>query len=153
MTSLLEASGTNSDRSTAMFMLCMSNGQLKHQRQRKAPMFNWLKKTNASGTDFTGFNSREKAEAATRRGVLVPMMLMPEEFGGSADGGNVVFVPAFAAEMKTRIDVGTVFPLALNGKITQYSAYPTYKGESFVPSSITVHAHQPSDFTATIEIW
>lgn len=116
-------------------------------------MFDWFKKKKSAGPDFSSLNSREKAEAAARQGDLAPMLLMPEEFGGEPIGPNLVFVPAWAAEQKHRIDVGTVLPLAESGKISKYSAQPSYKGDSFIPSSITVRAYEPGDFTATIEIW
>lgn len=116
-------------------------------------MFDWLKKKQVAGPDFSALSSREKAEAAAQRGELVPMLLMPEEFGGDPIGPNQVLVPAWAAEQKERIDMGTILPLAQGGKISKYSAEPAHKGDSFVPSSITVRAHDPGDFTATIEIW
>lgn len=115
-------------------------------------MFDWLKK-KSSGPDFSSLDSREKAEAAARQGDLVPMLLMPEEFGGEPIGLNVVFVPAWAAEQKRRIDMGTILPLGESGKISKYTAQPAYKGNSFIPSSITVRAYEPGEFTATIEIW
>ncbi|WP_199671382.1 hypothetical protein [Salinisphaera sp. Q1T1-3] len=116
-------------------------------------MFDWLKKKNSAGPDFSSLDSREKAEAAARQGDLSPMLLMPEEFGGEPIGPNLVFVPAWAAEQKRRVDVGTILPLAESGKISRYSAQPAYKGDSFIPSSITVCAHDPGDFSETIEIW
>lgn len=81
------------------------------------------------------------------------MPLMPEQFGGPAEGMNVVFVPAWAAELKQRIDLDTILPLAQQGNITQYAAEPRYKVNSFVPSSVVIRAHNPGDFTATVEIW
>lgn len=116
-------------------------------------MFDWLKKKQAVGPDFSALNSREKVEEAAQRGELVPMLLMPEEFGGEPIGPNLVFVPAWAAEQKERVDMGTILPLAQEEKISKYSAEPAYKGDSFVPSSITVRAHDPGDFTATINVW
>ncbi|GAB3390347.1 hypothetical protein [Lysobacter fragariae] len=116
-------------------------------------MFDWFKKKKLAGPDFSSLNSREKAEAAARQGELVPMLLMPEEFGGEPIDLNVVFVPAWAAEQKNRIDMGTILPLGQSGKISKYSAQPSYKGDSFIPSSVTVRAYEPGDFTATIEIW
>lgn len=116
-------------------------------------MFDWFKKKQAAGPDFSALNSREKVEAAAQQGELVPMLLMPEEFGGDPVGLNLVFVPAWVAEQKQRIDMGTILPLAQEEKISKYSAEPAYKGDSFVPSSITVRAHDPGDFAATIEIW
>jgi len=115
-------------------------------------MFNWLKsKTN--GPDFSHVDSRNKVETAAREGTLVPMLLLPGALGGTPDEPNLVFVPAWAAEQKEHIDVGTVLPLAQEGKITKYSAEPAYKGKSFVPSAVTIRAHTPADFTATINIW
>lgn len=116
-------------------------------------MFDWFKKKQPVGPDFSSLNSREKVEAASRQGDLAPMLLMPEEFGGESIAPNLVFVPAWAAEQKRRMDIGTILPLAQSGKISKYSAQPAYKGESFVPSSIAIRAHEPGDFSATIEIW
>lgn len=118
-------------------------------------MFDWFKKAKekSAGPDFSSLNSREKVAAAAQHGDLVPMLLMPEEFGGPPGGLNVVFVPAWVAEQKHRIDMGIILPLGEKGAISKYSAQPAYKGDSFVPSSITVRAHEPGDYTATIEIW
>jgi hypothetical protein len=115
-------------------------------------MLSWFKKRHA-GPDFSALDSREKVQAAAADGRLVPMLLMPEVFGGPAVGVNVVFVPPWVAEQKQRIDVGTLMPLAQQGKFTKYSAEPRYKGSSFVPSSVVIRAHDPGDFTATVEIW
>jgi hypothetical protein len=115
-------------------------------------MLGWFRKRQA-GPDFSTLDSREKVQAAVADGRLVPMLLMPEEFGGPAGGMNVVFVPVWAAAQKQRIDLGTVMPLAQQGNITQYAAEPRYKGSSFVPSSVVIRAHSPGDFTATVEIW
>ena len=116
-------------------------------------MVDWFKKKQAVGPDFSALNLREKVEAAAQRGELVPILLMPEEFGGDPVGPNLVFVPAWAAEQKERIDMGTILPLAREEKINKYSAAPADKGDSFVPSSITVRAHDPGDFTTIINIW
>jgi hypothetical protein len=81
------------------------------------------------------------------------MLLMPEAFGGPPSGPNVVFVPAWVREQKERTDREIILPLAQSGQATKYSAEPAYKGDSFVPSSIKVRAHDPGDFSSTIEIW
>jgi hypothetical protein len=44
--------------------------------------------------------------------------------GGAAVARNVVFVPAWAAEQKHRVDMGTILPLGESGKISKYSAQP-----------------------------
>lgn len=115
-------------------------------------MFDFFKKKK-NGPDFSEIDSREKAETAAKDGSLVSILMMPEVFGGVPVGPNVIFVPAWVAEQKERIDLGTVLPLAQEGKITRYEAQPAYKDDSFVPSSITIHAHTPGDFSVTIEIW
>jgi hypothetical protein len=116
-------------------------------------MFNWFKKKSNAGPDFSNLNSRAKVQAAAGSGHLVSMLMMPIEFGGPPGGLNEVFVPAWVLEQKNKIDFGTIMPLGEEGKITQYSANPSYKGDSFVPSSITIRAYNPGEFTATIEIW
>lgn len=114
-------------------------------------MFNFFKKKN--GPDFSEIDSLEKAVEAGRTGALMPMLLMPESFGGIADELNVVYVPAWAVKQKESIDIGTILPLAQAGKITKYSARPVYKGACFIPSAIVIRAHEPGDFSATVEIW
>jgi hypothetical protein len=61
-------------------------------------MLGWFRKRQA-GPDFSTLDSREKVQAAVADGRLVPMLLMPEEFGGPAEGMNVVFVPVWAAAL------------------------------------------------------
>ena len=118
-------------------------------------MFNWFKaKTDTkSGPDFSKLNSLAKVEAAAAAGELVPMLLMPEDFGGLPGGPNQVYVPSWAYEQKERIDLGTVLPLGQEGKITMYEANASYKGDSFVPSAISIRAYDPGDFSVSITIW
>lgn len=115
-------------------------------------MLGWFKKKQV-GPDFSALDSREKVQAAAGIGLLVPMLLMPEEFGGTTAEINIVYAPAWAAAQKQQIDLGIVMPLAQQGNITQYAAEPRYKGNSFVPSSVVIRAHNPGDFTATVNIW
>ncbi len=111
------------------------------------------RKNKASGPDYSVVTSREKASRLTEKGELVPMLLLPEMFGGDGNPGNVVFVPPFAADLKRRTDENIIRPLAAEGKITRYNAEPVYSGRSFVPVSVTVQAHEPGEFTETIGIW
>jgi hypothetical protein len=110
-------------------------------------------KTSASGPDYSAVVSLEMATRLVESGLLVPLFLLPEMFGGDDRTANVVFVPAFAAELKIRTDENIILPLATGGKITRYDAEPTYAGNSFVPVSIFVHAHDPGDFRYTLKIW
>lgn len=118
-------------------------------------MFGWFKKKSSpqNGPDFSGINSREKAEAMVRRGELEKLLLMPLEFGGADIPANIVYVPVGLADVKAGIDTNIVGPLAADGKITQYSATPEYHGKSFIPIAIKIVASDPGKFTTTINIW
>lgn len=107
----------------------------------------------AIGPDYSHITSRELASPLLQSGELVPMLLLPEMFGGDARPGNVVYVPPFAAELKMRTDGHIIWPLAADGTITRYAARPIYSGNALVPIVLIVHAYDPGDFTQTIQIW
>ena len=115
-------------------------------------MLGWLKKKNA-GPDFSGIDSKEKAEALFQKGELQKLLLLPSEFGGEDVPPNVVFVPAFAVELKASTDQNVVLPLAQEGRITRYSATPEYEGKSFVPAAINIVVSEPESFTYKLAIW
>lgn len=118
-------------------------------------MFKWFKKkdTVENGPDFTSIDSKEKAEALFQKGDLKKLFLMPLEYGGENFGLNVVYVPAFAADMKASIDNNVIKPLVEQGKIKHYQASPQYQGNSFIPCAIEVTASNPSSFSTVIRIW
>ena len=103
--------------------------------------------------DFGHFDTREKCEAAVRRRELTCLHLIPEELAGDRDMGDMVFVPIWVAEQKRRIDTSTVLPLIRAGKLSRYAAKPIYRGRSFIPAEIAIHAHDPAGFATTIDIW
>jgi hypothetical protein len=109
--------------------------------------------SKANGPDYSTVTSHAEAQQLAEKGELVSVLLLPEIFGGKAVAANVVFVPPFAAVLKKRVDEEIVRPLAAEGKVTQYASEPRYEGESFVPVSITVRAHNPGTFSETIGIW
>ena len=104
-------------------------------------------------TDFCHFDTRQKCEAAVRRRELTTLHLLPEELGGGVDAENMVFVPFWVADQKRRIDTTTVLPMMRAGKLNRYSAMPIYRGRSFIPAEIAIHAHDPAGFATTIDIW
>ena len=63
------------------------------------------------------------------------------------------YIPAFAAEMKARIDLNIIKPLVASGKVSRYQAIPEYEGRSFVPVSISISATHPESFTSRVAIW
>ena len=104
------------------------------------------------GPDFADVDIK-RAQALAKQGALVPLLLLPVEFGGKNIPQNVVYVPPFAFGEKRRIDLEIVAKLAKEGRVTQYEAIPEYQGASAVPIAIRVRASQPGDFTAQIIIW
>ena len=105
------------------------------------------------GTDYSHVDSKEKAEELAARGELAPLYLLPAEFGGTDDVGNVVYVPPFVVELKRRTDMNVILPLIESGSVTRYEATPRYEGASFVPSAIEIRGSEPGDVTATLAIW
>jgi hypothetical protein len=118
-------------------------------------MFGWLKKKSPPphGPDFSGIDSREKAEALFRRGEMEKLFLMPPEFGGDDGPHNTLFVPVGVAAVKAGIDQNVVAPLAEEGTITRYSATPEYQGSSFIPTAVRITASDPGQFSTVIAIW
>lgn len=66
---------------------------------------------------------------------------------------NVVYVPAFAVELKSRMDLNVVRPLAEKGSVRTYTATPAYEGKSVIPVSIRISATDPGRFEGTVGIW
>jgi hypothetical protein len=107
----------------------------------------------ANGPDFSEVDSREKAEALHRTGVLAKLLLLAERFGGRGVPENVVYVPSWVVHHKARIDENVIVPLVASGTVTRYEAVPQYQGKSFVPIGIRITATEPGQFSATINIW
>ncbi len=111
------------------------------------------KNSSPDGPDFSGIDSRAKAEELFRRGDLEKLFLMPLEFGGEDVPLNVLYVPIGLAGIKSRIDNNVIGPLAAEGKLTRYTATPEYQGNSFIPIAIKIVASDPGEFSTTINIW
>ena len=105
------------------------------------------------GPDFSGIDSLEKATQLTEEGVLIPLLLLPTEFGGEPVAENTVFVPPFVQEIKERTDREVIGALIADGKVSRYSTIPQYEGRSFVPSALVIRAWDPQEFSTTIAIW
>jgi len=118
-------------------------------------VFDWLKKKNerGPGPDYSHVDSREKAERLVQSGELVPLYLLPPEFGGDNAPPNTVYVPPFVVEIKEGIDTNTIMPLVREGKVTRYTAKPQYQGRSSVPNAIEIRATEPANFEAVVRIW
>jgi hypothetical protein len=122
---------------------------------KEKAMLSWFRRHNApsTGPDYRHVDSREKAEELYRRGELQKLLLLPTEFGGQDIPPNIVYVPAMAVELKARIDLNTIGPLAEKGQVSRYTATPEYEGKSAIPSLIRISATDPGHFEGTIAIW
>lgn len=106
-----------------------------------------------TGPDYSAVDSREKVQVLVDKGDLVPLLLLPEAFGGQPIAPNTIHVPAFAADIKASTDMNVIAPMAAAGKLSRYTAEPEYEGNSFVPVSIRLKAWDPGDFNFTVAIW
>ena len=129
-------------------------GTFGHYKEGNA-MLSWFRRRGApnAGPDYRHIDTRGKAEDLYRRGELQKILLLPVEFGGQDIPPNVVYVPAIAAQLKTRIDLNTVRPLAQKGQVRRYVATPEYEGKSVIPSLLRISATDPGRFEGTVAIW
>jgi len=118
-------------------------------------MFNLFKKKSPiqNGPDFSGIDSKAKAEEKLQRGEMEKLFLLPPEFGGTDDPRNIVYVPVGFAAIKSGIDTNIIRTLVAESKITEYQSLPEYQGKSFIPIAIKIIASNPGSFTTTINIW
>ncbi len=105
------------------------------------------------GPDWSYVDSPAKAKALVGEGVLVELMLLPEEFGGPRVPENTVYVPPFVEELKYRTDMNIIRPLIMDGVVTQYTAIPEHVGPCMVPIAIRVEATEPGQFAFNLAIW
>ena len=103
--------------------------------------------TGAAATpDYPKVVSTEQASQLHEKGELERIYLFPLEYGGPDIPPNIVYVPLGTTERKAAAD-SAVVPLLESGKAVRYAAEPTYKGDSLIPSAITIKA---KDGTGTV---
>ena len=90
-------------------------------------------------TDFSGVASVEEALNWVAEGTLEPLYLVGVRFGGSSKMNNTVFVPLGIAKIKDHLD-DLLEELVDDGRKISFQCQPTYKGGSFVPSTLRVEA-------------
>ena len=105
-------------------------------------------------SDFPQSDSIEKAIELARQGNLHPLYCMPLRFNGEDSAVNTLYVPKGVVELKDRYD-DVVESLLLQDRVNGYSCTPKYKGNSVVPSELTIEAKKDSVtvFKETIHIW
>ncbi len=115
--------------------------------------FSRAREASGPGPDYAHVSSPEEAERLVASGELARLHLLPTEWGGTDDPGNVVYVPPFVVDLKQRTDTLTIGPLVEQGTVTAYDVTPHYDGASHVPSSIEIHASDPGELRVSLRIW
>jgi hypothetical protein len=105
--------------------------------------------------DFSAVTAEADVERLVAAGALVPILVVPPEFGGSEDAVNTAYVTPEAAEQKALIDA-TLVDLAEQGLLNSFELEPEYRGESLIPTKLTFRANHKGEgerFDLTVEIW
>lgn len=103
--------------------------------------------------DFSFVDSVEKAMELCEEGKLEQIQLVPPEFGGVDIPMNMLYVPAGVGKVKQQVDKNMVSDLIEKGAVSEYAVDPEYAGASVVPTSLTVRAWNPGEFSTRIDIW
>lgn len=116
-------------------------------------LFNFLKK-ETNKLDFSEIDSNEKAEELCAQKILEPLYLMPLRFNGQPVPHNTLYVPPAVVMLKDRYD-DMVEHLLEQEKVNGYECKPEYRGNSFIPCSLTIIAKKDGQavFTENIKIW
>nr|WP_206364838.1 hypothetical protein [Sphingomonas populi] len=112
-------------------------------------------KRAAMKPDFSTITSLAAAEALARQGKLVRVLLFPAEFGGEDVRENAIYITPEAAAARALI-LGTLHRFVTEGLVDKLDVTPDYKGDSFVPSRIVMHATHSTKkggINPTIEVW
>lgn len=115
-------------------------------------IFNRFKKQNP--INFEEITSRTRAYEEFRKGNLEILYLLSPMFGGSTNEDNILYVPIGINKLKESCD-NIIFDLLEQGKVKSYHCQPEYKGESSIPSKITITSGKDGNivFKETIHIW
>ena len=107
------------------------------------------------GPDFSGVTTKAAAQRLVRTGELVEILYFPAEFGGPDEPQNVGYITPEAADVREMV-IGTFGRFADEGVIDKLNVAPEYKGDSVVPSSITMtgtRSGEEGGIGITIEVW
>lgn len=105
--------------------------------------------------DFSAIRTAEDIEPLAASGALVPILVVPLQFGGTDDAINTAYVTPEAAAQKETMDA-TLIDLAEQGLLNSFELEPEYKGDSLIPAKLTFRANHKGEgerFDLTVEIW
>lgn len=104
--------------------------------------------------DYSSISSVAAAERAFDNGSLEKILLLPVDLGGGYVAENIVYIPEFAAEVKNGSNAALL--AAVRKGMSEVTVVPHYRGESFVPASISVSAARPGmppGYTFEVTVW
>ncbi len=112
------------------------------------------KQAKKKAIGFEEINSRDKAREEYKKGNLEILYLLSPMFGGSTNEDNILYVPIGINKLKESYD-NIIADLLEQGKVKSYNCQPEYKGESSIPSKITITSGKNGNivFKETIHIW
>lgn len=109
----------------------------------------------AAKPDFAHVTTREQAEVLVATGALVRIYLFPIRLGGPRRKANISYVPPEAGAALDQIS-GTLRRFTREGLVDRLEIIPEYRGSSFVPTRINMHAThsgREGGFHPSIAIW
>ena len=119
------------------------------------PPFAAAEETQVSAPDFSAVTTKRAAKKLVREGRLVEILYFPAELGGPDEPDNVGYITPQAAEARDAA-ISTLGDQVERGLVNQMMVSPDYKGESIVPSRITMsarHSEREGTIELTIEVW
>lgn len=103
---------------------------------------------------FEEIDSITKAKEECKKDNLEILYLMSPVFGGVKDDSNILYVPVGINRIKEGYD-SVIMDLLQQDKVKSYKCEPEYKGNSCIPSKITIISGKDGKdvFKETINIW
>jgi hypothetical protein len=105
--------------------------------------------------DFSEVTTQAAARKLAREGKLIRILYFPAEFGGPDEPQNVGYITPEAAEVRDMV-ISQFDRLVDEDLIDKLNVVPDYKGDSVIPSSITMtasHSGREGAIATTIEVW
>jgi hypothetical protein len=105
--------------------------------------------------DFSAVTTKRAAQQLVREGRLVRISLFPTELGGPDNPANVSFITPEAAEVREMV-IGTLGRYLEQDLIDRLNVQPDYRGDSIVPSRITMsasHSAREGSIDLEIDVW
>jgi hypothetical protein len=91
-----------------------------------------------SESKLTQALAKAQLEELKARGLVQKCFLLSLKLGGADDPRNVIWLPPACAEIKAQLDAVIEAQVKSSREAIDYSAVPTFEGDSMIPKSITI---------------